>query len=187
MRNTYSSKRTTTRLLLASLLPTLAFAAGSQTRFSATDCIDSASISELNTLLRTGGEGASISLCPFTQISIDPTGLPLTFTAPRQAIFTTGYPEDHSRATLVIESDHVRGDLTTAIKADCDECRGIKIQNLHIDGGREQLGGLEGGDALILIGGNAGEQDVRHVDAFGARGYALIHASGQSSIFFLGG
>ncbi|GAA5963808.1 hypothetical protein JCM3765_004024 [Sporobolomyces pararoseus] len=177
MRCSRRSRNSSGRLLVASLLPALAFAAGSQTTFSATDCIDSASVQELNTLLRTGGEGTSISLCPFTQISLDPLGPPLTFTAPRQSIFTTGYPEDHSRATLVIESDHARGELTTAIKADCDQCRGVRIQNLHVDGGREQLGGLEGGDALIIVGGNAGEQDVRHVDAFGARGYALIHAN----------
>ncbi|GAA5882267.1 hypothetical protein JCM16303_002311 [Sporobolomyces ruberrimus] len=164
-------------LVLLASLPGLAYAAGTQSHFSSTDCLDSASVSELNTLLRTGGEGASISLCPFTQISIDPTGPPITFTAPRQSIYTTGFPEDHSRATLVIESDHARGDLTTAIKADCDKCKGVKISALHIDGGREQLGGVEGGDALILVGGSAGEQEVRHVDAFEARGYAIVHAS----------
>ncbi|GAA5892295.1 right-handed parallel beta-helix repeat-containing protein [Sporobolomyces salmoneus] len=163
-------------LLVAALLPVLAYATSSQSHFSATDCLDSASLLELNTLLRTGGAGTSISLCPFTQIAIDPSGPPLTFTAPRQSIHTAGFPDDHSRATLVIESDLKRGDLTTAIKADCDECRGVRIEALHIDGGREQLGGIEGGDALILVGGNAGEQDVRNVDAFQARGYAIIHA-----------
>ncbi|GAA6024697.1 hypothetical protein JCM11491_003619 [Sporobolomyces phaffii] len=178
MRTTRRCRRAVAALVACT--PALALAASSQSHFTAaspTTCLESATVSELNSLLRTGGEGTSISLCPFTQVSIDPTGPPITFTAPRQSIYTSGFPEDHSRATLVIESDHARGDLTTAIKADCDACRGVRIEALHVDGGREQLGAIEGGDALILVGGNAGEQHVRHVDAFGARGYAIVHAS----------
>ena len=156
----------------------------SQTHFSSSpDCLDSATVHDINTLLRTGGEGAAVALCPFAQVSIDPSGKPITFTAARQSIFTQGYPEDHSRATIAIESDHAFGDLTTAIKADCDACRGVSIKALHVDGGREQLGGVEGGNALILVGGKVGEQEVRHVDAYNARGYAIIHASGESSPF----
>ncbi|GAA5831166.1 hypothetical protein JCM3770_002548, partial [Rhodotorula araucariae] len=65
----------------------------------------------------------------------------ITFTAPRQAIYTKGFPEDHSRATLVIENPegHYSGELTTAISAACEACRGAQIRNLHVDGGREQL------------------------------------------------
>ncbi|GAA5927355.1 right-handed parallel beta-helix repeat-containing protein [Sporobolomyces koalae] len=166
----------TSRGLTLASLTTLALA-GTQSHFSATDCLDASTVHDINTLLRTGGEGASVALCPFAQVSIDPKGGPITFTAPRQSLFTAGFPEDHSRATLVIESDQAKGDLTTAVKADCDKCKGVRIQNLHIDGGREQLGAVEGGDALILVGGAAGEQQVRHVDAFEARGYAIVHAS----------
>jgi len=174
-------------LVLAALSITLVHASShqgppssSQTHFSSSpDCLDSATVHDINTLLRTGGEGATVALCPFAQVSIDPSGKPITFTAARQSIFTQGYPEDHSRATIAIESDHAFGDLTTAIKADCDACRGVSIKALHIDGGREQLGGVEGGNALILVGGKVGEQEVRHVDAYNARGYAIIHASGE--------
>ncbi|GAA6063733.1 hypothetical protein JCM10212_000772 [Sporobolomyces blumeae] len=164
---------------LCTWLPTLAVAASSQTRFTSTDCLESATVTEINSLLRTGGEGTAVALCPFSQVSVDPTGVPITFTAARQSIYTSGFPEDHSRATVAIETDthHEFGDLTTAIKADCATCRGVSIRNLQVDGGREQLGGVEGGDALILIGGEAGEQEVRWVDAFGARGYAIVHAS----------
>ncbi|GAA5864474.1 hypothetical protein JCM1840_000513 [Sporobolomyces johnsonii] len=152
--------------------------AGSQSHLAPTDCIDSITVPEINSLLRTGGEGTAIVLCPYTQVSVDPHGPPITFTAARQSLYTVGFPEDHSRAGIVIESDKAyHGDLTTAIKADCDACRGVNIRNLRVDGGRELLGGVEGGDALILVGGAQGEQEVRSVDAFGARGYAILHAS----------
>ncbi|BGP31399.1 hypothetical protein JCM10296v2_003163 [Rhodotorula toruloides] len=165
-------------VLSAFLLP-LAGAA-KQTPFTApSDCIDSATAVELNQLLRTGGAGTAVVLCPYAQVSIDPHGQPITFTAARQAIYTQGFPQDHSRATLVIENveGHFSGDLTTAVQADCDACRGVVVRNLHVDGGREQLGEVEGADALIKVGGNEGAQEVTSVDAWGARGYAILHAS----------
>ena len=48
---------------------------------------------------------------------------------------------------------------------------------MHVDGGRDRLGALEGGDALIVVGGDAGAQTVRRVDAWGARGFAVVHAA----------
>ncbi|GAA5830546.1 hypothetical protein JCM3770_000812, partial [Rhodotorula araucariae] len=72
---------------------------------------------------------------------------------------------------------HYSGELTTAISAACEACRGAQIRNLHVDGGREQLGGLEGTDALIVVGGDGGAHEVRNVDAWGARGYAVMHAA----------
>ncbi|GJN89541.1 hypothetical protein Rhopal_002528-T1 [Rhodotorula paludigena] len=171
-------RRSPQALAFAFLSSTLA-AAATQTHFTAADCIESASSAEINYLLRTGGAGTSIVLCPYAQVSIDAHDQPITFTAARQAIYTRGFPEDHSRATLVIENPqgHFSGDLTTAIAADCDACEGVVIRNLHVDGGREQLGGLEGTDALLVVGGEAGAQEVRSVDAWGARGFAVIHAA----------
>ncbi|GAA6007418.1 hypothetical protein JCM10207_006335 [Rhodosporidiobolus poonsookiae] len=163
--------------LSAFLLPRVF--AGPQTHFAPTDCIESATGPEINHLLKSGGDGTAIVLCPYAQVSIDPHTSPITFTAGRQSIYTQGFPEDHSRATIVIENPegHYSGDLTTAIKADCDACRGVIIRNLHVDGGSEQLGSIEGGDALIKVGGMLGEQEVRNVDAWGARGYAIVHAA----------
>ncbi|GAA5892231.1 hypothetical protein JCM5296_003213 [Sporobolomyces johnsonii] len=171
--------RTNWRLQATALSIVLSLAsADSQSHLAPADCIDSITVPEINSLLRTGGEGTAIVLCPYAQVSLDPHGPPITFTAARQSLYTAGFPEDHSRAGIVIESDgHYHGDLTTAIKADCDACRGVNIRNIHVDGGRELLGGVEGGDALILVGGAQGEQEVRSVDAFGARGYAILHAS----------
>nr|CRX78995.1 hypothetical protein ls5930a1_00061 [Leucosporidium scottii] len=174
--------RPTFALALLSL-PSFA-AAWRQQRFSnepaktTADCIDSASATEINHLLRTGGIGTEIILCPYAHVVIDPHGAPITFTAARQSIYTEGSPEDHTRATITIENDkgHYSGDLTTAIRADCEQCRGVQIHNLHVDGGRVELGGLEGGDALIVVGGAQGEQEVRAVDAWAARGYAILHA-----------
>ncbi|TNY18835.1 hypothetical protein DMC30DRAFT_36223 [Rhodotorula diobovata] len=166
-------------LALSSLLLSSVLAAGSQQHLAPSDCLEAATALEVNELLRARGEGAALVLCPYAHISIDSHGPPITFTAPRQSLYTKGFPEDHSRATLVIEhtGKHLSGDLTTAVAASCDECRGLQIRNLHVDGGREQLGGLEGGDALVVVGGAAGAQEVRHVDAWGARGYAVIHAA----------
>ncbi|GAA5859701.1 hypothetical protein JCM8547_006990 [Rhodosporidiobolus lusitaniae] len=166
-------------ILSSFLLSSFAAAAGTQTHFAPTECIESATAVELNHLLKTGGAGTNVVLCPYAQVSVDPHGPPITFTAPRQSIYTRGFPEDHSRATVVIENEegHYSGDLATAIKADCDACRGAIVRNLHVDGGREMLGGVEGGDALIVVGGTGGEQEVRSVDACAARGFAIIHAS----------
>ncbi|BGP15412.1 hypothetical protein JCM10213v2_003380 [Rhodosporidiobolus nylandii] len=161
-------------LLLSTFFPSCV-SASVQTHFAPTDCIESATAPEINLLLKTGGQGTAIVLCPYAQVSLDPHGPPITFTASHQTIYTRGFPEDHSRATIVIENSEglYSGDLTTAIQADCDACRGVVVRNLHVDGGREQLGGVEGGDALIRVGGAGGEQELRSVDAWGARGYAI--------------
>lgn len=168
------------------LLALLDLSAASQTPLlhKNSDCLHSASAAQINHLLRTGGAGAEIILCPEAHIAIDPHGVPITFTAAKQSIYTLGLPEDHSRATIqmVHPKGHFNGDLTTAIKADCDECSGVVIKNVYVDGGRGEMGGLEGGDALILVGGLVGEQEVRHVEASSARGYAVVHAGGA---FFL--
>ncbi|GAA6035740.1 hypothetical protein JCM8097_005677 [Rhodosporidiobolus ruineniae] len=166
-------------LALSSYFLTLAAAAAPQMRFASTDCIDSATGPEINHLLKAGGEGTAIVLCPYAQVSLDSRGEPITFTARGQSIYTRGFPEDHSRATIVIEHHEGEraGELTTAIEADCDVCGGITIQSLHVDGGAEQLLQLEGGDALIKLGGKVGEQTLRSVDAWGARGFAVVHAS----------
>lgn len=146
------------------------------------DCLHTTTVTQINHLLRTGGAGTNIVLCPYSQVFVDPHGFPVIFTAPGQSIFTAGDPEDHSRATITVShpKGHYSGDLTTAIKADCPTCRGIIIRNIQVDGGRSDLGGIEGGDALIMIGGDEGEDEVRHIDAWGARGFAVIHAAGAS-------
>lgn len=149
---------------------------------SSPECIHDATAASINDLLRYQGPGASVILCENAHVVVEPHGEPITFTAPGQSIYTIGHPEDHTRATISIESERGlrAGDLTTVIKADCSTCRGIKISSLHIDGARDLLGAVEGGDAMILLGGDAGEQELRHVDAWGARGYAIVHASGES-------
>ncbi|KPV72174.1 uncharacterized protein RHOBADRAFT_56004 [Rhodotorula graminis WP1] len=166
-------------LALSALLLGTALAAGPQHHLAPTTCLETATALEVNELLRSRGEGAAIILCPYAHVTIDSHGPPITFTAPRQSIFTKGFPDDHSRATLVIEdaTRHVSGDTTTAIAANCAACRGVQIRNIHVDGGREHLGALEGGDALIVVGGDAGGQTVRRVDAWGARGFAVVHAA----------
>ncbi|KAI5476896.1 Pectin lyase fold/virulence factor superfamily protein [Pseudohyphozyma bogoriensis] len=142
-------------------------------------CLHSPTVTQINNLLRTGGEGTGVPLCPNAIVQIDPHDHPITFTAPHQSIYTSGVPEDHTRATIVItdERGRVSGELTTAIKANCANCRNVIIRNVLVDGGRAELGGIEGGDALILVGGDSGEQEVRNVEAWGARGFAVLHGA----------
>ncbi|KAK4057804.1 hypothetical protein OIO90_001023 [Microbotryomycetes sp. JL221] len=175
-------------LALSAFVVDVVCAAGQQQHFreqpysysaqSNDECVASTDAQHINQLLKSGGDGAIVALCPFAHVVIDPHGDPITFTAPRQQLYTLGEPEDHTRATITIENDkgHFSGELTTAIRANCDSCLGVSIRNLHIDGGRDELGGIERGDALILIGGASGEQEVAHVDAWDARGYAILHA-----------
>lgn len=111
---------------------------------------------------------------------VDPHKEPITFTASHQSLYTLGYPQDNLRATIVIENPDGRhtGDLTTAIDTTCKKCQHASIRSLHVDGGRSHLGEVEGGDALIRIGGPAGNGHLlQHVEAFGARGYAVVHAA----------
>lgn len=153
-----------------------------QNKSGPSECIQEATAESINESLRYFGPGARIALCENAHVVIEPHGEPITFTGPDQSIYTVGLPEDHTRATITIESEKGlrAGDLATVIKADCSTCRGIKIASLHIDGARDLLGPVEGGDAMILLGGDRGEQELRHVDAWGARGYAVVHASGES-------
>ena len=142
-------------------------------------CLPSTTSATLNALYLDGGRGTAVSLCPFAVVTIDPRAGPIRFTAPYQSLYTSGLPTDDSRATIKIHGPH-SDKLATAVKADCNDCGGVVVQNLIVDGGRMELNGVEGGDALILVGGEMGAQEIRQVEAFGARGYAVVHASGTS-------
>ncbi|TKA57675.1 hypothetical protein B0A53_00824 [Rhodotorula sp. CCFEE 5036] len=126
------------------------------------DCLDTTTAAEINRLFRVGGAHKQIALCPLALVIVDPHKEPIKFTAPHQSLYTLAYPQDNVRATIVIENSDGRhtGDLTTAIDATCKKCE------------------VEGGEALIRIGGPAGNgQLLQHVEAFGARGYAVVHAA----------
>lgn len=45
-------------------------AAGSQTHFAPSECIESATGQEINHLLKSGGEGTAIVLCPYAQVLV---------------------------------------------------------------------------------------------------------------------
>ncbi|GAA5986864.1 hypothetical protein JCM10908_000930 [Rhodotorula pacifica] len=144
------------------------------------DCLDTTTAAEINRLFRLGGADKEIALCPLALVIVDPHKEPIKFTAPRQSLYTLGLPKDSRRATIVIENSDGRhtGDLTTAIDATCQKCQRVSIRSLHVDGGQSHLGQVEGGEALIRIGGKAGNgQLLQYVEAFGARGYAVIHAA----------
>lgn len=148
------------------------------------DCLDAPTVASINSRFSKGGAGHAIVLCQYSHVTLDPKGPAITFTAPGQALYTLGLPEVEARATIAIaESARGRGgmggyELTTAIRADCEACAGARIRNVVVDGGRQELGGVEGGDALIVIGGDGvGASEVRNVEALQARGFAIVHVA----------
>ncbi|SGY78977.1 BQ5605_C008g05004 [Microbotryum silenes-dioicae] len=143
------------------------------------ECVHNSTARQINRMLKEGGPETRILLCQHAHISIDPHTEPIRFTAPRQAILTVGNPDQNARALIVIEtgtsSTRYNGHLTTAVDASCPQCTGVQILSVQIDGGRTELGAVEGGDALVLLGGDGGEQLLRGCEISHARGFALVH------------
>ena len=157
--------------------------AGAQHRLhpSADVCLPSPTVHAINNILARGGAGTAVVLCPNSRLEIDAAGRPITFTAPGQALYTLGFPEDDSRATIALVDpmgESGAHGLATVVQADCDACAGARVRSLVVDGGRRELGGVEGGGALIVIGGDGiGTAEVRAVEAREARGFAVVHIS----------
>jgi hypothetical protein len=63
-------QRRVQRALALSSLFLSVVAAGSQTHFAPSECIESATGQEINHLLKSGGEGTAIVLCPYAQVLV---------------------------------------------------------------------------------------------------------------------
>ncbi|CAE6461483.1 unnamed protein product [Rhizoctonia solani] len=128
----------------------------------------------LNDLLKNGGPNYVLSLCPNTTYDIT---APLEFANKYQEISTLGYPIDDQRAVLRVNGSRAdEGGHTVAIGGGCDQCEGIQIRNIQIDGNRQGAAPISGG-ANIEIGGGAGGQLVEFVKSYDPRGWSCLHVA----------
>ncbi|KAH9948810.1 hypothetical protein B0H21DRAFT_215485 [Amylocystis lapponica] len=121
----------------------------------------------LNTLLNTSGTGYVLPLCPSTQYYLT---APLQFFAPNQEISTAGYPTGDDRATLVVSGVN----QTTAVDGQCQNCNGVILRNVQINGTRLGGSAMPGG-ANIEMGGSNRDQLIEYVHTFDPRGWSCLH------------
>lgn len=126
-------------------------------------CIPSGDESSIQKVLK--GKGAKAILC---KNSVFYLNKPVTFTAPEQELYTEGLATDSSRALLKIKNKNISAAIIGY------NTSGIKIKNIRVDGNRRELGRLTS-HGLILIGGNAQNQEVDHIEAFDTRSWTTLH------------
>ncbi|KAG8991722.1 hypothetical protein FRB94_012283 [Tulasnella sp. JGI-2019a] len=131
-------------------------------------CLDSGDETKINEILKNGGEGQRVNLCQGSVFRLQRD--PIVFTAASQEIYSEGYAGGRHRAMLIVEG----ANLTTAIKGDCEDCNGIAIRNLIIDGNRPALLRVRKGTALVEIG-NAANQVVQGCRIYDPRAWSALH------------
>ncbi|KAL8277012.1 hypothetical protein RQP46_010546 [Phenoliferia psychrophenolica] len=87
----------------------------------------------INSLFFYGGASTTVNLCPSSLILLF---APIQFTAPQQVLTTLGNPTGSTRATLKVTG----AGQTNAIWGACDQCAGVRVQNVQVDGNRPGLG-----------------------------------------------
>ncbi|KAI0773366.1 hypothetical protein BC629DRAFT_717391 [Irpex lacteus] len=126
----------------------------------------------LNTLLNSSGPGYILPLCPSTQYFIH---APIAFFAPDQEISTVGYPSGDERATFVVAGPVANGSgHTTAVDGTCQNCGGVKLRNIQINGTRAGASPTNGGANIEMGGGNSG-QLIEYVRSFDPRSWSCLH------------
>ncbi|KAI0087266.1 hypothetical protein BDY19DRAFT_1011574 [Irpex rosettiformis] len=126
----------------------------------------------LNTLLNSSGPGYTLPLCPSTQYFIQ---APIAFFAPDQEISTVGYPSGGERAALVVAGPVANGSgHTTAVDGTCQNCNGVKLRNIQINGTRDGASPTQGGANIEMGGGNSG-QLIEYVHSFDPRSWSCLH------------
>ncbi|KAG6335885.1 hypothetical protein ID866_3194 [Astraeus odoratus] len=127
----------------------------------------------LNNLLTSSGSGYVLSLCPGEQY---PITAPLLFTAPNQEISTAGYPTDDTRATLIVSGPVFSNGTghTTAVDGTCNNCEGVKLRNVQVNGTRLGALPLVGG-ANIEMGGSNSNHLVEYVHSYDPRSWSCLH------------
>lgn len=108
-------------------------------------CLSKGSTQEdINNLFLSGGAGTKVALCPSVTYILSDA---IVFTAANQVLYTQGYPTDSTRAILQVNGS----DQSVAIWAACNDCAGVAIRNIEIDGSRPALGRLDVCLILILL------------------------------------
>lgn len=128
----------------------------------------------LNNLLKNGGDGYVLNLCPNAHYLIQ---APILYAHNNQEISTVGYPTDDSRATLVVSGPVSNGQgHTTAVDGTCANCSGIKLRNIQIDGTRNGASSTKGG-GNIEFGNSNTNQLIEYVKSFDPRGWTCLHVA----------
>lgn len=84
----------------------------------------------LNTLLRNGGDGFILRLCPNHVYLIH---APVFFANRNQEISTLDYPTGDDRAVLFVDGPVSNGEgHTTAVDGTCANCSGIRLRNVQV-------------------------------------------------------
>ncbi|KAJ7265436.1 hypothetical protein B0H12DRAFT_1209312 [Mycena haematopus] len=140
------------------------------------DCVDpdpaNTVADRINTLLNSSGPGYVLQLCPNKQYILQS---PIYFAAANQEISTQGYPTDDSRATLVVNGPVANGTgHTTAVVGSCEDCSGITLRNIQINGARGDAPPTSGGANIEMGGGNA-NQTVQFVRSYDPRDWSCLH------------
>ncbi|KAI0286456.1 hypothetical protein BC826DRAFT_82182 [Russula brevipes] len=127
----------------------------------------------LNLALNSAGPGFVLRLCPNAQYMIL---APIRFAAPNQEISTMGYPTDDSRATLVVSGPVADGEgHTVAIDGNCNNCSGVILRNIQVNGNRAGAPPLNKGSANIFMGGPNTGQLIEYVRSYDPRSWTCLH------------
>ncbi|KAJ3505573.1 hypothetical protein NLJ89_g7342 [Agrocybe chaxingu] len=128
----------------------------------------------LNNLLRRGGDGYVLQLCPNQVYLIQ---APIAFAYPNQEISTAGYPTGAERAVLAVSGSVADGKgHTTAVDGTCNDCDGVKLRNIQIDGTRRGARSTQGG-GNIEFGGDNSNQLIEYVRSYDPRGWSCLHVA----------
>ncbi|KDE04232.1 hypothetical protein MVLG_05331 [Microbotryum lychnidis-dioicae p1A1 Lamole] len=123
--------------------------------YGAKNCLDSSTNDTvINSLLKCtfaalpyGGPNTTVYLCPSAVI---PLNCPIYFTDKGQGLSTRGAPIDSTRrATIVVKGNT----QSTAVYGTKVGSAGCILSNIQIEGSRPTLGWMNGGQALIEMGG----------------------------------
>jgi hypothetical protein len=126
-------------------------------------CLPGGTEQTINAALQ--GPGATAELCPGAVFLLHAS---VILSADGQEIYTAGYPADNTRAVLRIADPA----LATAIMSRASR---IAIRNIEVDGSRPALGVIQGGGALIEIGGNVSNIRVDSISSHDPRGWSALH------------
>ncbi|WWD18586.1 hypothetical protein CI109_103039 [Kwoniella shandongensis] len=125
--------------------------------------------SALQSLIQQGGAGYTLQLCAGQTYNLTDT---LNYTAANQEISTEGYPQDDTRATLIITGFN----KTSAVQAQSDGLSGAKLRNVQINGNRLPTEAIyTAPNANIEFGGSNQNQLIEYVRSYDPRGWSCMH------------
>ncbi|KAK8858694.1 hypothetical protein IAR55_002923 [Kwoniella newhampshirensis] len=125
--------------------------------------------SALQALIQQGGAGYTLQLCAGQTYNLTDA---LNYTAVNQEISTEGYPQDSTRATLVVTGFN----KTTAVQAQNEGLNGAKLRNVQINGNRLPTEAIyQAPNANIEFGGANQDQLIEYVRSYDPRGWSCMH------------